>query len=343
MGEPWGGCLNEWVNEVWTPRTGGGSTVADVGEFGVLDAVLAQIEPARADIGPGDDAAVLPGSAGRTVVTTDSMVLDLDWRDEWSSPFDVGVKAIAQNLADITAMGARATGVVVALAAEEATRLEWLVELTQGMADELRRGGTGSLGGDLSGAAQGSVVVTVTALGDLPPGSRPLLRSGARVGEVVVVSDRLGCSHAGLLTLRGDVPPVAPGVADECVTWHRAPRPRYAGEEAQRAGVRCALDVSDGLTLDASRIARASGVRLDLSRAALEDMAAPLGEVVGERALECVLSGGEEHALLATVDPARVPTGWHVIGRVEPSADRGSISLDGEPLAPMGWAHYGDQ
>lgn len=333
--------MNGRVNEVWTPRVGEGPAIGDVGEFGVLDAVLREIEPAEAQVGPGDDAAVLRATAGRTVVTTDSMVLGLDWRDDWSSPFDVGVKVIAQNLADITAMGARPTGVVVALAAEEATRLEWLVELTRGMADELRRGDSGCLGGDLSGAAPGSVIITVTALGDLPPGRPPLLRSTARPGEVVVVSDRLGRSHAGLLTLGGDVSPVGPGVADECVTWHRAPRPRYAGEEAARAGVRCALDVSDGLALDASRIARASRVRLDLTRAALEDMARPLRPVVGERAFECVLGGGEEHALLATVDPARVPTGWHVIGRVEPSTGPGPISLDGEPLVPTGWAHYG--
>lgn len=318
---------------------GDGARVADVGELGVLEAILREIEPARADVGPGDDAAVLPPSDGRTVVTTDSMVLDLDWRDDWSSAFDVGVKVIAQNIADVVAMGARPTGVVVALAAEEATRVGWLEELTRGMADELRRAGTGFLGGDLSGAREGSVSITVTALGDLPAGREPLLRSAARAGDLVVLSDRVGRSHAGLLTLLGETTPADPDAAAECVAWHRAPRPRYAGEEAITFGARCALDVSDGLTLDASRIATASGVRIDFSRGALAEMARPLEGVVGERALECVLRGGEEHALLATVEPTSAPPGWHVIGRVEAGA-RGAISLDGEPWEPRGWAHY---
>ena len=133
----------------------------------MLAAITPHLAAAGAEIGPGDDAAVLPRATGRTVVTTDSMVLDLDWRDDWSSAHDVGVKVIAQNLADVVAMGARPTGVVVALATEERTRVDWLVELTDGMADELRRAGCGSLGGDLSGAPAGTVVITVTALGEL--------------------------------------------------------------------------------------------------------------------------------------------------------------------------------
>lgn len=334
-------CLNGAVTNEWTPRTGGdAASVADVGELGVLRSVLAEIEPAVADVGPGDDAAVLGASTGRTVVTTDSMVLGLDWRDEWSSPQDVGVKVIAQNLADVVAMGARPSGVVVALAAEEATRVDWLVDLTRGMADELRRAGVGSLGGDLSGAPDGTVVITVTALGDLPAGREPLLRVNARVGELIVASDVLGRSHAGLLVLLGEVTPSegAEPAAQECVRWHRAPRPRYAGDEAVRAGVRCAMDVSDGLLLDAARIARASGVRLDFHGDALRTMARPLEPVVGDRALECVLSGGEEHALLATAPEGRVSAGWHVVGRVEEGS---GVTLDGVPAHAEGWTHFG--
>lgn len=334
-------CLNGAVTNVWTPRVGGDApTVDDVGELGVLRSVLAVVEPAAADVGPGDDAAVLTTSTGRTVVTTDSMVLGLDWRDDWSSPQDVGVKVIAQNLADVVAMGARPTGVVVALAAEGATRVDWLVDLTRGMADELRRAGVGSFGGDLSGAPDGTVAIAVTALGDLPAGREPLLRANARVGESIIVSDVLGRSHAGLLVLLGEVAPSerAGTATQECVGWHRAPRPRYAGDEAAAAGVRCAMDVSDGLMLDAARIVRASSVRLAFDGDALRAMARPLEPVVGDRALECALSGGEEHALLATSPEGRVPAGWHVVGRVE---DGQGVTLDGEPAQTEGWTHFG--
>lgn len=325
-----------------TPRVAGGTPLAQLGERAVLAAIGPHLAAAAADVGPGDDAAVLPAGGGRSVVTTDSMVLGLDWRDDWSSAHDVGVKVIAQNIADVVAMGARPTGVVVALAAEDATAVEWLVELTQGMADELRRAACGALGGDLSGAPDGTVVITVTALGDLAPGAQPLLRSGARVGEVVVVSERLGRSHAGLLVLSGQVTPEA-GADDasvrRCIEFHRAPRPRFsAGDEARAAGMRCAMDVSDGLGLDTHRLAAASHVRLDLDGVALRRMAEALRPVVGARALECVLTGGEEHALLATCSPEQVPQGWFVIGSVTPGE---GVSLDGDTLAAHGWSHYG--
>lgn len=306
----------------------------------MLAAIMPHLAAADVEIGPGDDAAVLPLAAARTVVTTDSMVLDLDWRDDWSSAQDVGVKVIAQNIADVVAMGARPTGVVVALATEQRTRVDWLVELTDGMADELRRAGCGALGGDLSGAADGTVVITVTALGALAPGAPALTRGAARPGQVLVVSDRLGRSHAGLLVLSGDVEP-GDAVARECVSFHRAPRPRYAGAEAVDAGMRVAMDVSDGLGRDAARLAAASGVSIELDLEALEEMAAPLRPLMGRRALECVLTGGEEHCLLGTCDPAAVPSGWHIIGRiVEPVAGRPGVTLDGQDVVDLGWTHY---
>ena len=399
-----------WLRPTWTPRVGGdAATVADVGEACVLAAITPHLAAAGAEIGPGDDAAVLPLATGRAVVTTDSMVLDLDWRDDWSSAHDVGVKVIAQNLADVVAMGARPTGVVVALATEERTRVDWLVELTDGMADELRRAGCGSLGGDLSGAPAGTVVITVTALGELAPGAPALTRSAARPGQVVVVSDRLGRSQAGLLVLSGEVawpprdagatarrdpgpsvadefpyadadanqalrtcaddrqapptdgeaasraavgagPPAAANgaaeaVARECVTFHRAPRPRYAGDEAVSAGIGVAMDVSDGLGRDAARLAAASGVGIELDRAALERMAAPLRPLLGNRALDCVLASGEEHALLGTCDADAVPPGWHVIGRVvapaaSTSGRRAAVTLDSVDVVERGWSHY---
>lgn len=337
----------------WTPRVGaGGPTLADHAEADILRHILGPHIAAGTGgvlVGPGDDAAVLASSGGSSVVTTDSMVLDLDWRDDWSSAHDVGVKVVAQNLADVVAMGARPTGIVCAIAAEPATRLDWLRELYDGMFDELARADVPLVGGDLSGAKPGTVVLTITALGELALGDEPFLRSAAEPGEVVVVSDVLGRSGVGLAWLmqhRGqpvsDLPdgswPQPGSVAAECVAWHRSPRPRYAGDEARRAGVRCAMDVSDGLSTDVTRICHAGGVAIDLRSGPLRDMAQPFIEVVGgQHALDHVLASGEEHALLATARPDRVPSGWHVIGDVVPGQ---GLRLDGDPLAASGWQHF---
>ncbi|EFP59537.1 hypothetical protein HMPREF0321_1771, partial [Dermacoccus sp. Ellin185] len=137
----------------------------------------------------------------------------------------------------------------------------------------------------------------------------------------------------------------AEAVARECVTFHRAPRPRYAGDEAVSAGMGVAMDVSDGLGRDAARPAAASGVGIELDRAALERMAAPLRPLLGNRALDCVLASGEEHALLGTCDADAVPPGWHVIGRVvapaaSTSGRRAAVTLDGVDVVERGWSHY---
>lgn len=332
----------------WPTRLGNDAThtIAALGEAGILRLIGPHLQLADAEIGPGDDAAVLSRRDARTVVTTDSMLCDLDWRDEWSSPFDIGVKLVAQNLADIAAMGATPTGIVTALAADPSTSADWLVELTRGMSDELRRTGTGSLGGDLSGAASGQAILTVTALGALEPGQEPFLRSAAQPGEVLIVSDDLGWSQAGLLSFLGKTPqPSAEDVAlvERARAVHRAPRPRYAVSEAREAGVRCALDVSDGLSTDAARLAAASRVRIDLDAAALNAMSAPLVAWLGAQlALNCVLASGEEHALLATCHPDRMPATWRVVGRVSAPSEENpaGLWLAGAPVAAKGWEHF---
>src|SRR5689334_5937631 len=170
-------------------------TLAGVGEFGVIDRVVAgRDQSAAVVLGPGDDAAVVAAADGNTVVSTDMLVEGRHFRLDWSAPHDVGRKAIAQNAADIAAMGATTTGFVVAVGAPGDTPAARLQELSDGMWQEAGIVGAGIVGGDLVTASQW--VVSVAALGDLG-GRRPVTRSGATAGSVVAVCGELGRSTAG--------------------------------------------------------------------------------------------------------------------------------------------------
>ena len=181
------------------PRGDPADSVRVVGEFGVIARVLAQAGTARAaQVGPGDDAAVLRAPDGRVVATTDVLVEGRHFRRDWSSAEDIGHKAAAANLADVAAMGATATALLVGLACPPDTPTTWLEGVAAGLAAECAPLGAAVVGGDLVTAAADSaaVVLSVTALGDLG-GRAPVLRSGARAGDV------LGPGHAGDLGDRG--------------------------------------------------------------------------------------------------------------------------------------------
>src|SRR3982074_2000091 len=123
-------------------------TLAGVGEFAVIDRLVAgRDQPARVALGPGDDAAVVVTGDGRTVISTDMLVAGRHFRLDWSTPYDVGRKAIAQNAADVEAMGAGATAFVVALGAPAHTPASQLIQLADGLWDEARPLGAGIVGG----------------------------------------------------------------------------------------------------------------------------------------------------------------------------------------------------
>ena len=155
-----------------------GPVVADLGEAGIL-ARITPLLPSGRDVlvGPGDDCAVLAAPDGRYCVSTDVLVEGRHFRTDWSSGFDVGARAAAQNLADIAAMGARPVALVACLVLPGATPVDWVVDLARGMALRCREAGAAIVGGDLS-AGEG-LVVAVTVHGDLR-GRAPVLRSGAR-------------------------------------------------------------------------------------------------------------------------------------------------------------------
>ena len=314
-------------------------TLSAVSETAVLQRLFPRLPAADgALLGPGDDAAVLAAPDGRFVVTTDMMIHGPDFRLAWSSPFELGWKAAATNLSDVAAMGAAPTALVVAIAAPGDTEVTTL----EGIADGLREAcfalapGCGVVGGDLS--VSSTMTIAVTAFGDLG-GRRPVLRSGARPGDVVAHAGALGEAAAGLALLFADAVDAdgEPDAGRAAAVRIRHPRlieaqlrprpPIAAGTLAADAGATAMLDVSDGLEFDAARIARASGVGIDLDAQALG--------IDVERAL----GGGEDHGLLATFPPdAELPAAFRVIGRV--TAGAGTLFVDGVEHTPVGWDPY---
>ena len=325
-----------------TPTASDGPLVSELSEDGLLARIFPLL-PVGADtlVPPGDDAAVVSAADGRFVVTTDVLVEDRHFRRAWSSGEDVGRRAAVQNLADVAAMGARPTSLVVALVIPGDLPVSWVEGLARGLAAECAPLGVGVVGGDLSGGPV--VVVAVTAHGDLA-GRAPVLRSGARPGDVVAHAGVAGWSAAGLALLDA-------GRADldvELVDAHRRPvSPLVAGPAAAAAGATAMLDVSDGLLRDAARVARASGVRIDLEAGAFEADVARLGGValeLGAVAERWVLDGGEDHGLLATFPAgARLPAPFRAVGSVRAVAtgEEPGVSVDGAAApARSGWDHF---
>ncbi|MCX6465642.1 MAG: thiamine-phosphate kinase [Pseudonocardiales bacterium] len=310
-------------------------TLADVGEFGLIARVTAgRTQPATTLLGPGDDAAVVAAPDGRVVACTDTAVEGVHWRPDWSTPEQVGRKVAAANLADVAAMGAVPTALLVGLACPASTPVADLSGYADGLWAEAAVAGVGVVGGDVTSAGQ--VVLSVTALGSLE-GRAPVTRAGARAGDVLAVRGRLGWAAAGWAVLaRGFRSPVA------VVGAHRVPEPPYAaGPEAAAAGATAMIDVSDGLLADLGHVARASGALVDVRSAALEVPArlADVGRALGVDPLHWLLTGGEDHALAATF-PGAPPAGWTVIGEVREGGPGVLVDGRGYDGGPEGWDHF---
>jgi thiamine-monophosphate kinase len=311
-------------------------TVAEAGEFGLIREITrGRRHPASTLLGPGDDAAVVRTPDGRVVATTDVLVQGVHFRLDWSSAEYVGRKAIAVNLADIAAMGAKPTSVLIGLACPPETETSVITELTDGMWEEAERAGVGIVGGDMVRADQ--LVISVTALGDLE-GRAPVTRSGARPGDVLAVCGRLGWAAAGLAVLgRGFRSPV--GV----VNAQRCPEPPYeAGPAASVAGATSMIDISDGLLADLGHIALASKVGIDVEteRVDVPGRLTEVGSALGSDPLRWVLTGGEDHALAATFPPfADLPEGWTHVGSVTMPGT--GVTVNGKAYDHTGgWEHW---
>lgn len=270
---------------------------------------------------------------GKVVATTDLLLENRHFRRDWSTANDIGHKAAARNFADLVAMGAQPTALLVGLAAPGGLELSWLDGLLAGLAEECGEVGAGVVGGDVSSADQ--IVLAVTALGDLQ-GREPVLLSGAKPGDVVAVAGRLGWAAAGYAVLsRGFRSPV------QVVNAHRRPEPPYAeGIRAAELGATAMTDVSDGLVADLGHLAEASGVRIDLRRDALAP-AAKLRDVasaLNADPMSWVLGGGDDYSLAATFgNGTRLPAQWQVIGLVNEGS---GVRVDGLRWSDGGHEHF---
>ena len=268
---------------------------------------------------------------GHVVVSTDVLVEGRHFRRDWASAADIGHRAAAANLSDVNAMGGRAHSLTIGLAAPRDLPAQWALEFAEGFAEECALVGASVVGGDLTSADE--VVVAVTVLGSCL--QSPVLRSGARPGDVLALAGRQGWAAGGLAVLgRGFRSPRV------LVEAYRRPEPPYdAGAAGAAAGATSMIDVSDGLLAEARHLAEASGVAIDVRREAFE-IAEPLqavGAALGADPLQFILGGGDDHALLATF-PETAPDGWLVIGTVSPGS---GVTVDGAAYdGPTGWTHF---
>lgn len=323
-----------------------GVSLGEMAEADVLARIFPRLPKSDSTIlGPGDDAAVIAAPDGRFVVTTDMMVEGPDFRQDWSSPEDIGFKIGAVNLADVAAMGARPTALVVALGAPPETDISVLEGIADGLrlACETLAPGCGVVGGDLSSAP--ALTLSVTAFGDLE-GREPLTRSGAQPGDVIAIAGELGAAGIGLelFFAAHDAAEIAELAENPLGRAQLRPHPPISlGVSAAVTGATAAMDVSDGLVLDASRLARASGVSLVFDELGIARCAALIAVEALKQGLsdddivEHVLYSGESHALLTTFPADQVvPLGFMPVGVVIEQAGE-PVYFGNKPLQIRGW------
>ena len=301
-------------------------------------------------LGIGDDAAVLNGDPA-IVVTQDVLVDGVHFRRSTSRLGDIGHKAVAVNLSDLAAMGAMPVAVFIGLVLPQAEPLTTpdLDELYAGMEEIAGRHGATIAGGDTTSGP--ALILAVTAVGRMTPGVAPVRRAGAVPGDLVCVTGSVGAAAAGLLVL--DDPTLAAGVSEAPALRDaaRRPTPRVgAGQRLAAAGATAMLDCSDGLALDALRLARASGVTVEIELADVP-VAPGVAGVAANAARDgdvLAVTGGDDYELIATVPPAlldalrrELDIPLTPIGRVIAGAPALLVVRGGDAVSPasLGWEH----
>lgn len=332
--------------------------VCDIGEFGLIDRIARSLPSPGENVvvGIGDDVAVLRGSGRYILATCDVQVEGVHFLREKIRPYQLGRKAVAINISDIAAMGGLPRHLLVSLVLPKDTEVEFVDGLYEGMREECSRWGAEIVGGNMA-HSPGGVVVDLFLLGEAEP-EHLLRRSGARVGDRVLVTGTLGDSAAGLALLTHleiECPDVH---RDFVLRRHLTPTPRlWEGRAAARSGLAtAAIDVSDGLASDVGHICEASGVgvRLWAEAIPISDAARAVAGAVGADPLEWALFGGEDYELLlaAPADRAEDLARWiqeetgtpvSVIGEIVPP-DEGMVLVRGDgstlPLRKGGWDHF---
>jgi thiamine-monophosphate kinase len=310
-------------------------SIAETGEFGLIARIVARLDAGPATLlGPGDDGAVIAAPDGRVVASTDVLVEGRHFRRDWSAAADIGHRAAAANLADIAAMGAKPTALLVALCVPPDLDPAWAEELADGLSAEAALVEASVVGGDIS--ASPTLTVSITALGDLQ-NQNPVVRGGAQPGDVIALAGRVGFAAAGYTVLsRGFRTPKL------LVEAYRRPSVPYAqGPIAARHGATSMIDVSDGLLQDVGHIATASVVGVDIHTDGF-DVPAPMRDAAAALGVDpyvWLLAGGDDHALVATFPPGvTLPEGWQRIGSVHEGT---GVTVDRKPwTGGTGWDHF---
>ncbi|MBI4288915.1 MAG: thiamine-phosphate kinase [Chloroflexi bacterium] len=330
--------------------------ISQLGEFGLIDRVAKKIATAAGrqpevwgpvKIGIGDDAAVWEASPGLQLATTDTLVQDVHFSLDTAGWDDLGWKALAVNVSDVGAMGGVPRYALVTLALPPATSVEDIERLYDGMLEAARAYNVAIVGGDMVTAP--IVVITVGLWGVHSEGSL-LTRSGARPGDEIAVTGRIGDSAGGLAAFKGEGQP-SPEASAYMKKAHLRPKPRLAeGQALARLGVKAAIDISDGLVADLGHICEASNVSAVVRVDALP-VSMQLQEALGDRATEKALFGGEDYELLFTAPQALMQAvkaslecPVTVIGEVVPAGPAKVDLLDRNgrilPWGKGGWDHF---
>jgi thiamine-monophosphate kinase len=322
-------------------RRGARRTVAALGEFGLLDRLLPSLPGGRGVVlGAGDDCAIVALGGQRLLFTVDALVEGVHFRPAWMTPSQIGRKLFAVNASDVAAMGGRPRWCVLDVGAPGRTAAADLLALARAAAAAAAEAGAVLVGGNLTSAP--ALSATLALIGEAPP--RPVLRRGARPGDLLYVTGTLGDAALGLRALRRDA--AARGVA---VRRFRAPTPRLrAGALLARGGLaRAMIDVSDGLVQDLGHVCAASGVgaRIELARV-------PASAAVRAADVGLALTGGEDYELLCAVAPAsrgraervarRFGCRFTRIGVCTPGAGVRVVDAQGRPVAldRLGHRHF---
>ena len=345
------------------PNYNAAMLVQDVGEFDLIDLLESSIRQRNSvltaalrqrgidvTLGIGDDAAAWTQSALTVVSTTDTMVNGVHFRTDTTGWRDLGWKAMASNLSDVAAMGCAPTIALVTLGLRGDIQVDSLKAMYSGMMDACEAGGCAIAGGDI--VRSDTLFVTVALQGVADPNATLLTRGAASAGDALAVTGHLGSSAGGLRLLLD--PKEAPGISQQArallIAAHTRPELRtQAGQTLQRLGVRCAMDVSDGLVADVEMLCAASGVS-----AIIDIDAVPVHPCLVEafpdswRAL--ALTGGEDYELVFTAAHATMRAVMNelgelvtVIGRIEPGD--GSVRVEDASgreihIESSGWNHF---
>ncbi len=331
------------------------TTIGELGEFGVIDRIQRMLGDAHGVVlGIGDDAAAIRPTPGKLLLATcDIQIEGRHFVKAHMSPEQLGRRSAAVNLSDIAAMGGQPTTALVSLALPNHTEARWVEQFYMGLRQALEAHGASIIGGNLSGGYSG-IVVDITLHGEIDEPSM-LRRSGATVGDAILVTGQLGSSAIGRQAIRAALPTA--GAAGEPIRAHLEPKARVQeGQVIANSRLASAMiDLSDGLLADLSHMCQASGVgaRVFLSQLPISRDTIQVAKDLNIKPVEAALHGGEDYELILAckgtaadrlIGAVQSDTGTPltVFGEIIDEPGLRLVLPDGTEHAalPTGWDHF---